>query len=76
MASIQKPIPLEVEADALLALADNIIQDDRMLIEFLEFLTSYMKCNPEQLKALDTGLVNHVQSLVAGIDVNLDEAIK
>jgi antitoxin PrlF len=46
--------------------------DDPVLGEFLAFLAQDIASHPERLKALDPGLVQRLQALTAGVDVDLD----
>ncbi|MDP2125783.1 MAG: type II toxin-antitoxin system PrlF family antitoxin [Pseudohongiella sp.] len=61
--------------EVLLTRADTPIDDDPVLSDFLDFLAADMMNHPGRLQALDGRLVRHVQSLVAGIDINLDQAL-
>ncbi len=45
---------------------------DPVLEQFLGFLAQDMIKHPERLRSLDTGLVQRMQSLVGGVDVDLD----
>ena len=49
--------------------------DDPVLGQFLGFLACDMASHPERLRALDAGLVQRLQSLVGGIEVDLDAAL-
>jgi antitoxin PrlF len=49
--------------------------DDPVLGQFLGFLARDMASHPERLQALDAGLVQRLQSLVSGIEVDLDAAL-
>jgi antitoxin PrlF len=49
--------------------------EDPVLGQFLGFLAREIADHPERLQALDTGLVQHLQSLVGGVDVDLDAAL-
>jgi len=46
--------------------------EDPALGPFLAFLARDITDHPERLQSLDTALVQRVQSLVAGVDVDLD----
>jgi antitoxin PrlF len=46
--------------------------DDPVLGQFLGFLARDIAGHPERLQSIDTGLVQRIQSLVGGIDVDLD----
>jgi antitoxin PrlF len=47
-------------------------ESDPVLGEFLNFLARDMEKNPQHLQSISSDLVNHVQSLVSGIDLDLD----
>jgi antitoxin PrlF len=49
--------------------------DDPVLGQFLDFLAADITRHPERLQAVDAGLVQRIQSLVSGVDVNLDAAL-
>ena len=49
--------------------------DDPVLGQFLGFLAADITRHPERLQALDAGLVQRIQSLVGGVDVDLDAAL-
>jgi antitoxin PrlF len=49
--------------------------DDPVLGQFLGFLARDMASHPERLRAVDAGLVQRLQSLVGGIEVDLDAAL-
>ena len=49
--------------------------DDPVLGQFLDFLAADITRHPERLHSLDAGLVQRLQSLVGGIDVDLDAAL-
>ena len=51
------------------------VDDDPVLGQFLGFLARDMASHPERLRALDAGLVQRLQSLVGGIEVDLDAAL-
>ena len=46
--------------------------NDPMLGQILESLSRYIANHPERLQTLDTHLVQRLQSLTSGIDVDLD----
>ncbi|HEY9824772.1 MAG TPA: type II toxin-antitoxin system PrlF family antitoxin [Stenomitos sp.] len=52
--------------------ADQPEDNDPVLGEFLNFLARDMEKNPQHLQAISSRLVSHVQSLVSGIDLDLD----
>jgi antitoxin PrlF len=47
-------------------------ESDPLLGEFLNFLSRDMGKNPQHLQSISSDLVSHVQSLVSGVDVDLD----
>ena len=49
--------------------------DDPVLGQFLGFLAADITRHPERLQAVDTGLVQRLQALVGGVDVDLDAAL-
>lgn len=49
--------------------------DDSVLGQFLGFLAADITRHPEQLQAVDSGLVKRLQSLVGVVDVDLDAAL-
>ncbi len=50
-------------------------QSDPILEQFLVFLAQDIEKNPQHLQALSASLVSRVQSLVSGVDVDLDEPL-
>ncbi len=49
--------------------------EDPVLGQFLNFLARDIASHPERLQAVDAGLVQRLQSLVGGIEVDLDLAL-
>jgi antitoxin PrlF len=47
-------------------------ESDPVLGEFLNFLARDMEKNPQHLQAISSDLVSNVQSLVSGVDLDLD----
>lgn len=56
------------------AVADNESQDPA-LAPFLTLLAQDMAANPQRLQALGPDLVQRVQELVGGLDVDLDQPL-
>ena len=54
---------------------EGLKADDQVLGEFLGFLARDIASHPERLQAVDAGLVDQLQSLVGGIEVDLDAAL-
>lgn len=46
--------------------------DDPLLGQFLRFLARDIADHPDRLRAVDAGLVQRIQSLVGGIEVDID----
>ncbi len=61
--------------EVVLTRAEASEGDDPVLGQFLGFLASDIARHPEQLQAVDAGLVRRLQSLVGGVDVDLDAAL-
>lgn len=49
--------------------------DDPVLGQFLGFLAADITRHPERLQSVDVGLVQRLQSLVADVDVDLDNIL-
>ncbi len=47
-------------------------ESDPVLGKFLDFLAQDIETNPQQLQAMSSDLASHVQSLVSGVDLDLD----
>jgi antitoxin PrlF len=58
--------------EVVLTRAASADGDDPVLGQFLDFLARDIAHHPERLQAVDRGLVQRIQSLVDGIDVDLD----
>ncbi|NMG59156.1 type II toxin-antitoxin system PrlF family antitoxin [Geitlerinema sp. P-1104] len=65
---------IESDGQVLISVAKDD-DDDPILGAFLEFLEQDMAKNPQKLQPVPANLVNRVQSLVAGVDVSLDEPL-
>ena len=61
--------------EVVLTRAEASEGDDPVLGQFLGFLARDMASHPERLRAVDAGLVQRLQSLVGGIEVDLDAAL-
>jgi len=61
--------------EVVLTRAGSSEGDDPVLGQLLGFLARDIASHPERLRAVDAGLVQRLQSLVGGIEVNLDAAL-
>jgi len=61
--------------EVVLTRAASHESDDPVLGQFLGFLARDIASHPERLQAVDAGLVQRLQSLVGGIEVDLDAAL-
>jgi antitoxin PrlF len=60
------------DSAVLMTRAARTKDEDPVLIPFLDFLARDIARHPERLRAVDTGLVQRLQALVGGVEVNLD----
>jgi antitoxin PrlF len=58
--------------EVVLTRAPQEEENDPAIAAFLAFLEQDIRTQPQRLQGLDAGLVQHVQSLVADVDVDLD----
>ncbi len=61
--------------EVVLTRAEASEGDDPVLGQFLGFLARDIASHPERLRAVDAGLLQRLQSLVGGIEVDLDAAL-
>jgi len=61
--------------EVVLTRAEVTEGDDPVLGQFLCFLAHDIASHPARLQAIDGGLVQRLQALVGGIDVDLDAAL-
>lgn len=61
--------------EVVLTRADVSEGDDPVLGQFLGFLARDIVSDPERLQAMNADLVQRLQSLVGGIEVDLDAAL-
>ncbi|ODU07908.1 MAG: regulator [Rubrivivax sp. SCN 71-131] len=61
--------------EVVLRRVDAAEADDPVLGHFLGFLARDMASHPERLQAVDANLVQRLQSLVGGIELDLDAAL-
>jgi antitoxin PrlF len=58
--------------EVVLTRADVALGEDPALGQFLNFLSRDITRHPERLQAIDASLVERLQSLVGGCDIDLD----
>ncbi len=63
------------DGDVVLSRAVATASEDPVMTRFLSFLAHDMSTHPEQLVALDAGLVQRLQALVGDVEVDLDAAL-
>lgn len=61
--------------EVVLTRAEASQGDDPVLGQFLGFLARDIASHPERLRAVDAGLVQRLQSLVGGFEVDLDATL-
>lgn len=61
--------------EVVLTRAEQSEGDDPVLGQFLDFLARDIASHPERLQAVDASLVQRLQSLVGGVNVDLDTAL-
>lgn len=62
--------------EVVLSRADTAKGEDPVLEHFLNFLAQDIADHPERLQALDADLVERLQSLIGGIELDLDAALQ
>ncbi|WP_009630883.1 type II toxin-antitoxin system PrlF family antitoxin [Synechocystis sp. PCC 7509] len=62
---------IQPNGQVVISRADNT-ESDPILGQFLSFLAQDIERNPQHIRAISEDLVNRVQSLVAGIEIDLD----
>ncbi len=61
--------------EVVLTRAESFEGDDPVLGQFLNFLARDISNHPEGLQAVDAGLARQLQSLVGGVEVDLDASL-
>lgn len=61
--------------EVVLTRAEATDGDDPVLGQFLSFLAADIASHPERLQSVDAGLVRRLNSLVGGVEVDLDAAL-
>jgi antitoxin PrlF len=54
---------------------NNFGNEDPALAKFLDFLATDIQISPQNIKAIDSNLKERVDSLVAGVEVALDQPL-
>lgn len=62
---------IQPDGTVVISRADKT-KSDSILGEFLNFIARDIQKNPQHIQAISTDLLNRVQSLVAGVDVDID----
>ena len=62
---------IESDGKVVLSRAENN-ESDPILGKFLSFIAQDIKENPQHLQAISSDLVNHAQSLVSEVEIDLD----
>lgn len=78
--TIGKPGTLvwRIEADGTVTVdrkPEQVDEPDPVLGQFLAFLEADMSAHPERLHPIGADLVERINALVAGVEVNLDEPL-
>lgn len=63
------------DGEVVLTRASDHQGDDPVLGQFLQFMASDMTSHPEHLQAVDGSLLQHLQTLVGNIEIDLDTAL-
>lgn len=66
---------IRANGEVVLSRAECAEEDDPVLGQFLDFLSRDMAKHPERLQALDASLVQRLQSLTKGTEVDLDAPV-
>ncbi|WP_059415990.1 type II toxin-antitoxin system PrlF family antitoxin [Cupriavidus basilensis] len=61
--------------EVVLSRVEAQTEDDPVLARFLDFLAHDLVTHPERLQIIDASLVHRLQSLVGGVEVDLDSAL-
>ncbi len=61
-----------IHQDGTVTINKNVVEEDPVLVKFLDFLTNDMEANPQNIQALDSKLRERVSDLVAGVEIDLD----
>lgn len=63
---------IQPDGQVVISRTDQTEESDPVLGRFLNFIAQDIEKNPQHLQAISSDLVSHAQSLVAGVDFDLD----
>lgn len=63
------------DGEVVMTRAPEETEEDPVIGRFLEFVVRDLTDHPERLRQLDAGFVRRVQTLVDGVDVDLDQPL-
>ncbi|MDP3516072.1 MAG: type II toxin-antitoxin system PrlF family antitoxin [Pseudohongiella sp.] len=66
---------IQNNGEVILTRAGENNTEDPVIQSFLGFLAADMTAHPDQLRAIDTDLLNRITSLTEGMQVNLNERL-
>jgi antitoxin PrlF len=66
---------IRANGEVVLTRAEPDEGDDPALAAFLGFLANDLASHPEHVQVLDAGLVERLQGLASGVEINLNEAL-
>jgi len=66
---------IRANGEVVLTRAEPDEGDDPALAAFLGFLANDLASHPEQVQVLDAGLVERLQGLTSGVEIDLNEAL-
>lgn len=66
-----------IHQDGTVTIAKNKAgeEEDPVLVKFLDFIATDIQTSPQNIQAIDSNLKKRVDSLVAGVEVNLDQPL-
>lgn len=65
---------IESDGRVVISRADQT-ENDPIIGQFLNFLAQDIEKNPQHIQSLSSNLVNHVQSLVTDVEIDLDATL-
>lgn len=63
------------DGEVVLTRAAALADDDPLLGQFLDFLARDIASHPEQLQAIDADFAQRIQTLVGGVEIDVDAAL-